>query len=209
MCERVALVGVDWGDKQHAYEVRGIDGTRRCDLFESRPEAVHAWVSGLRAEYPSGTIAVAVEQSRGALIYALSRYEFIEVIPVQPTRTAAYRGVARPSGAKSDPIDAGLICDYVEKHGETIRALSPTDAVTRELMILVEWRRKLVDQRVTFSHQLRDTLKQYFPQALDWSGELGSPMSLAFLEQWPTLEVVKRSRPATIRRGRRRRLNRS
>lgn len=200
MLDRVALVGVDWGNKQHAFEIRGRDGRRRHGFFESRPEAVHAWVAELRAEYPKGKIAVAIEQSRGALIYALSRYDFVELLPVQPARSAAYRKMAHPSGAKSDPIDATLICDYVDKHGETIKAIAPTDALTRELLVLVEWRRKLVNQRVAFCHQLRDTLKQYFPQALDWFGELGAPMSLAFLEQWPTIESLRRSRSSTVRR---------
>jgi transposase len=199
MNERVALVGVDWGDKNNAFEVRGADGKRRQGKFENRPEAVHAWVAELRREYPSGTIAVAIEQCRGALIYALSRYEFIELLAVQPARTAAYRKVARPSGAKNDPLDASLICDYVDKHGETLQALTAADPLTRELMLLVEWRRKFVEQRVSLCQQLRDTLKQYFPQALDWIGELGTPMSLAFLEQWPTLEKLQGSRAVTIR----------
>lgn len=200
MTDRVALVGVDWGDKQHAFEIRGGDGRRRRGTFESRPEAVHAWVAELRAEYPTGTIAIALEQSRGALFYALRRYDFIELVPVQPARSAAYRKMAHPSGAKSDPIDAASVCDYVDKHGETIQASSESDPLTRELLVLVEWRRKLVEQRVAFCQQLRDTLKQYFPQALSWFGELGAPMSLAFLEQWPTLRAVQHSRPATIRR---------
>jgi transposase len=199
MDKHVALVGVDWGDKKHAYEVRGADGRRRQGEFEQRPAAVHAWVASLRTEYPEGTIALAIEQSRGALLYALSRYEFLELLPVHPTRTAAYRRFTRPSGAKSDPIDAGLICDYVDKHGEQIRPWQPADSITRELLLLVEWRRKLIEQRVGFSHQLRDTLKQYFPQALEWAGELGSPMSLDFLERWPTLGQLQRSRSCTVR----------
>ena len=89
MANRVAVVGVDWGDKQHAFEIRASDGRRRRGSFESRPEAVHAWVAELRGEYRGGTIAVAVEQNRGALIYALSRYDFIELVPVQPARSAA------------------------------------------------------------------------------------------------------------------------
>jgi transposase len=200
MSDRVALVGVDWGDRNHAYEVRGSDGRRWSGSFQSGPVAVHLWVAKLRSEYPSGTIAVAIEQSRGALLYALMRYDFLELLAVQPTCSAAYRKVIRPSGAKDDPIDAALVCDYIEKHGEKVRPLAKTDAVTRELQVLVEWRRKLVDQRVALCHQLRDALKQYFPQALEWTGELGAPMSLAFVEEWPTLEAVRRSRAKTVRK---------
>ena len=199
MAERVALVGVDWGDKKHAYEVRGADGGKRRGWIEHRPGEIHAWVSELRAQYPVGTIAVAVEQSRGAFVYALSRYEFIELLPLHPSQTSAFRGVVRPSGAKSDPIDAGLACDFVEKHGDQVRAWSAGDPITRELLLLVEWRRKLVDGAKSLRQQLQDTLKQYFPQALDWAGELDSVMALDFLEKWPTLDALKRSRAATVR----------
>ena len=199
MTDRVALVGVDWGDKKHAYEVRGADGKRRAGWIEHRPADIHEWVAGLREEYPNGKIAVAVEQSRGAFIYALSRYEFLELLPVHPSQTAALRGVVRPSGAKSDPIDADLVCDFVEKHGDKVRAWSAADPITRELLLLVEWRRKLVDNSKSFRQQLQDTLKQYFPQALEWAGELDSRMALDFLEKWPTLDALQRSRPSTVR----------
>ena len=199
MTDRVALVGVDWGDKKHAYEVRGADGKRRAGWIEHRPADIHEWVAGLREEYPNGKIAVAVEQSRGAFVYAVSRYEFLELLPVHPSQTAALRGVVRPSGAKSDPIDAGLVCDFVEKHGDQVRAWSAADPITRELLLLVEWRRKLVDNSKSCRQQLQDTLKQYFPQALEWAGELDSRMALDFLEKWPTLDALERSRPSTVR----------
>lgn len=199
MSDRVALAGVDWGDKEHAFELRGTDGSIRQGTFEQRPEAISAWVAGLRLAYPTGTIAVAVEQSRGALLYALSAYDFLELLPVHPTRLAAYRAFVRPSGAKDDSMDAGLICDYAQKHPEDIRPWKPADAITRELQVLVEWRRKFVDQRTAYWHQLRDALKQYFPQVLDWISDLTSPMALDFLERWPTLTELQRSRPATIR----------
>jgi transposase len=63
----------------------------------------------------------------------------------------------------------------------------------------VEWRRKLVDSSKSYRQQLQDTLKQYFPQALAWAGELDSPMALDFLEKWPTLDALQRSRPSTVR----------
>jgi transposase len=199
MADRAALVGVDWGDKKHAFEVRTRDGARWSGSFEQRPEAVHAWVADLRARIPNETITVAVEQTRGALVYALWRYDFIEVLPLHPTQTAAYRNVVRPSGAKSDPIDAGLICDFVDKHGDQVRPWRTADPLTRELLLLVEWRRKLIDGRCSSCNQMRDALKQYFPQALELMGDLDSPMAWAFLERWPTLEKLKSSRQSSVR----------
>ena len=71
MTDRVALVGVDWGDKKHAFEVRGTDGTRRKGWIEHRRR--HSlWVLGAR-EYPTGDRGAG--ERREGLRYALSRYE--------------------------------------------------------------------------------------------------------------------------------------
>ena len=40
----------------------------------------------------------------------------------------------------------------------------------------------------------------YFPQALQWFSELGSPIAVAFFERWPTLSDVQKSRSTTIRK---------
>src|SRR5229473_1365552 len=42
-------------------------------------------------------------------------------------------------------------------------------------------------------------LKLYFPQVLDWFGEVASAIAGAFLERWPTLQKVQKARPDTLR----------
>ena len=44
----------------------------------------------------------------------------------------------------------------------------------RTLGLLCEQRRKLVQHRVAVTNRLTSVLKQYFPQALDWVGDLAS-----------------------------------
>lgn len=56
---------------------------------------------------------VAVEQSRGSLVFMLSKYEHLVVFPVHPTTLADYRKSLRPSGAESDPSDAALLLDVL------------------------------------------------------------------------------------------------
>ena len=68
------------------------------------------------------------------------------------------------------------------------------------MQLLCEHRRKLVNHRVALTNRLTSLLKQYFPQALDWVGELASRQGCDFLQTWPTLGAVQRARPATVRR---------
>jgi transposase len=41
-------------------------------------------------------------------------------------------------------------------------------------------------------------LKGYFPQALEWAGDLTKPMAWAFLRKWPTLDEVKAARKDSL-----------
>ena len=49
------------------------------------------------------------------------------------------------------------------------------------------------------TNRLTSLLKQYFPQALEWVGDLASVQAVDFLTQWPTLAAVQRARSTTIR----------
>ena len=63
----------------------------------------------------------------------------------------------------------------------------PDTVESRTLQALCEQRRKLVNQRVALTNRLTSLLKQYFPQALEWVGDLASVQACDFLTQWPTL----------------------
>jgi transposase len=189
----VACVGVDWGDKKHAYEIRGGDGKKTSGTMETTPEAIHEWVRSLRERFPTGTIAVAFEHGRWSLIYALMMYEFLALVALNPRASKAYRDSLRLSGASSDQADAALICEFVAKHPSELRVWQPEDPVTKKMRLMVESRRTFVDQRTGFTHTLTDTLKQYFPQALQWFAGETSRKLRAFLTRWPTLEHLRQA----------------
>jgi transposase len=189
--EWVACVGIDWGNEKHAYVIESRDGQRDSGTMESSPEAVHEWVRGMRARFPAGTIMVAIEQGLGSLVYALMAYEFLSLVLINPRASKAYRDSLRLSGASSDPADAVLICDFAMKHPNELRVWEPDDEVTRKMRRDAEHRRTLVDQRTGLTHALAETLKQYFPQSLQWFGGEGSVLLRACLRLWPTLEELR------------------
>src|SRR5262249_57141007 len=80
------------------------------------------------------------------------------------------------------------------------RAWVPDTVESRTLQALCEQRRKLVNQRVALTNRITSLLKQYFPQALDWVGDVASVQACDFLVQWPTLATVQQTRPSTVRR---------
>jgi transposase len=64
--------------------------------------------------------------------------------------------------------------------------------------MLVEDRRKLVDERTCLSNQLTASLKMYFPQALDLVDKIISPMACDLLERWPTLQQLQHTNPSKL-----------
>jgi transposase len=195
----VAWIGLDWADERHAVQLQTVDGTVERFELEQTPAVLHEWVAQLQRRFPDGTIAVALEQRKGAVIHALLMYDCFVLYPINPKALARYRETFRTSGAKDDPLDAALLLDLVVRHRDRLRAWVPDTVASRTLQALCEQRRKLVNQRVAFTNRLTSLLKQYFPQALEWIGDVASVQACDFLTRWPTLAALQRARPSTVR----------
>ena len=195
-----AFIGIDWADKKHVWrlQVAGAE-QRESGELEHTPEAVEAWVGQLCQRFANRAIAVAVEQSRGALVFMLSKYEPLHLFPVPSTMAANMREALYPSGAKDDPRDADLLLDLLLQHRDKLRRLSPDTEATRRVQNLVEERRKLVDEKTEQTNRLMSHLKIYFPQMLDWFERLDTELVCALLERWPTLEELQKVPPAKLR----------
>jgi len=164
-----AFVAIDWGDKKHAWSLQPAGSDRReRGQIEHSPEAVAAWAAMLSARFPNQPVALEVEQSRGPLVFMLSKYEHLHIYPIQPRAFAQFRTALVPSGAKDDPSDAELLLDLLVHHRARLRCLRPDSEQTRLIQHLVEGRRKLVNERTRQSNRLTAQLKLYFPQLLDW-----------------------------------------
>lgn len=120
------------------------------------------------------------------------------VVPTHPESIARYRESRFPSRAKTDPIDAGLIADFIREHHRNLRPINIPHETIRELGILLEDRNRLVEEKVRLSNQLTSTLKEYFPQALEAFGSLTNKSALEFLARFDTYEEVKSLSPQEI-----------
>ena len=83
-----ACIGLDWGDEQHAVCLSA-DGLRVTSTIAQRAEDIEAWAADLRTRFGGRPIAVCLEQSRGALVFALLKYEFLVLFPVNPKQLAS------------------------------------------------------------------------------------------------------------------------
>jgi len=199
MSEFAALVAIDWADKKHAVSLYDqTTGSREQRIINHTPEALQEWALDLRARFQAQPIAVCLEQSRGPLIYALLKYDFFVLYPINPTMLARYRKAFSPALGKDDPSDADYLLDLLQHHRERLTPWRPDDQKTRTLRLLVEQRRRLVNDGTRITNRLTALLKSYFPQVLCWFSDLRRLVVCDFLDRWPTLEAVQRARPTTI-----------
>ena len=195
-----AFIGIDWADTKHDVCVQAAgDERREFSCMPHKVEAIDNWAQSLYRRF-GGPMAVALELSKGPLVYALQKYDFFVIFPVNPSTLASYRETFTPSGAKDDPTDAEYVLDLIMRHADCFEPLQPQSVEMRTLVSLVEQRRRLVDDRVRTTNRLRNTLKQYYPQALEWFDRIDTSLFCDFIERWPTLVQVKRARTTTLQR---------
>ena len=199
--EYAALIGLDWASEKHDIWLWDVaTGKSRHRVIEHTPEVLADWLSELQSQYPGQRVAVCLEQSRGALIYALMGHAFLDLYPINPVTLAKYREAFTPSRAKDDPSDAKLLTEILRLHRDKLAVWKPDDEQTRLLGFLNEERRKAVNLRTKLVLRLQAALKLYYPQAIQWAGvDLFTPIACDWLLKWPTLETIQRARPQTIR----------
>jgi len=192
-------VGIDWADTKHDVCIQPkASQAREFDVIPHRAEAIDTWVTGLHQQY-GGHIAVAVELSKGPIVSALQKYDFIDIYPINPSTLAKYREAFQPSKAKDDPTDAELALDMLLRHPEHFKVLKPQSTKMRALATMVEQRRCLVNDQIRITNRLRSALKQYYPQVLEWFEHIDTPLFCAFVKRWPTLIQAKRARASTLK----------
>jgi transposase len=193
-----AYVGIDWADTKHDICLQAAGDTRReFDCIPHQVVRIDEWAKTLHRRF-GAPVAVALELAKGPIVAALQKYDFFVLFPINPSTLARYREAFKPSRAKDDPTDAELALDLLLRHPERFAALRPQSVAMRSLLSLVEQRRELVGDGTRLTNRLCDTLKQYYPQALEWFEERDTILFCDFLTRWTTLAAVRRARRTTL-----------
>jgi hypothetical protein len=158
-------------------------GRRRRNQVRHRAEDLDEWAQSLHRRF-GGPIAVAVELSKGPIINVLQKYDFFVIYPIDPSKLANHRKTFTTSDAKDDPTDAEFVLKLLLSHAEHFKPLNPQSVEMRTLMTLVEHRWQLMNDRVRITNRLRNALKQYYPQPLEWFDHIDTLLFCDFIRRW-------------------------
>jgi len=175
--------GVDWATDAHAIAVVDDIGVL-VDEFVVDHSAVG--LEELCRRLGRHHVArVAIERPDGPVVEALLGSGF-EVVVVPSRSVKALRERYGLAGNKSDRRDAYVLADCLRTDGHRWRSLEPDSPATVTLRSTVRGRRDLVETRVALANQLRAHLRVVFPGAVGLFKDIDSPISLRFLERFPS-----------------------
>ena len=207
------FVGLDWAEDHHDVYIENGRGDR---LGGGRlPEGVegvarfHEWVAR-HADDPADAV-VATETDRGLFIGALVAAGYL-VLAVNPLSTSRYRERHSTSGAKSDPGDAKVLADLARTDAHNHRPVAGDSELGEAVKVLARAHQSMIWTRQRQTNQLRSTLREFYPAALDALDDLAGRDALAVLAIAPTPlagRQLSRSKIASAlrRAGRQRRID--
>jgi transposase len=186
------FAGIDWADDHHDCVVVDAAGKRVGSVHVAHTvdglEKLVAFLQGVGGE---GTdleqLACIVETSHGLLIGTLLEAG-LPVYPVNPETVDRRR---KPSGAKTDAIDAYLLARTGRSDLADLRRLLPDNPLIAELKLLTRDQDGLIQSQTRLVNQLIACLKAYYPAALTLFAKLQQDCTLAFLRAFPTLEAAR------------------
>jgi transposase len=194
-----AFVGLDWADAKHDVCLQAAGSEQReHSSLDHTPEAIEAWVCALQKRFEGKPIAIGLELNKGPIVFALRKYHFLVLFPINPLTLARYREAFTPSRAKDDPTDAALQLELLRTHRDKLQPLKPQSPAMRALAQLVEHRRRVVGDKVRITNRLTSTLKNYFPQVLQWFQDKDTVIFCDFLSRWPALKTAQLARRAPL-----------
>jgi hypothetical protein len=204
------FVGHDWAEDHHDVHVEDDQGRR---LGKARlPEGVegvarfHELVAPFIDE--PGDVTIATETDRGLFVAALVAAGY-RVFAVNPMSTSRYRERHSTSGAKSDPGDAFVLAELARTDSHNHRPVAGDSELGEAVKVLARAHQSMIWTLRRQLNQLRSTLREFYPAAIEAFDDLGSSDALAVLALAPTPSLgrgLSRSKIAVaLRRGGRQR----
>lgn len=181
------FVGDDWAEAHH--DICVLD--ERGDLVLKRrlPEGLAGMsefheLLAQHVETPE-EVVIGIETERGLWVDALAAAGYV-VYAINPKSVAQYRERHSLSGAKSDAADAKVLADLVRTDRHNHRPVAGDSADAAGIKVLARAHQSLIWSRTRHTNQLRHSLRDYYPAALEAFDSLAHPDALGILGRAPT-----------------------
>ncbi|MFL7870627.1 MAG: IS110 family transposase [Anaerolineales bacterium] len=181
-------IGIDWSEKKHdAVFVNEAAAVLAIVTFEHTPQGLAQLESVRRdLDVDPQAIMVGLETAHNLLIDYLWARNYTQVYVVPPSVVKGSRQRYRQSGARTDQSDAELLANLLRTDRHRLQPWGPDSLLTRQLRSKISLHIHLTRSCVRLSNRLRAVLLRYYPAALEVFYSLASPITLEFIQAFPT-----------------------
>lgn len=187
-------IGIDWSESKHdlCYLHENGEVLRRLEIAHTLAGFVA--LDQARRELgvsPEGCV-VGLETAHNLLVDYLWEQGYTSVYVLPPNAVKSAQGRYRQSGAKDDRWDARLIADMLRTDQKRYRLWQPDSRLTCQIRLTVRFVNHLNRELVRNANRLRAVLLRYYPAAVQLFSRLDAPVTLAFIQSYPTPQAAAR-----------------
>ena len=98
-----AFVGIDWADTKHDVCLQAAGNEQReFDCIAHQVARIDDWAKSLQQRF-GGPIAIALELAKGPIVYALQKYDFFVLFPINPSTLPSTARPSSPAAPRTIP----------------------------------------------------------------------------------------------------------
>jgi len=193
-----AFIGIDWGQDEHEFHVASPQEPI-VGRFEHNIDSIENWLKSMLKLAGGKTIAIAVEQKRGALFNALVDREKVVIYAVDPGMLRSYRKTVTKE-AKTDQRDAAMLSRFLCERINDLQPCEMAGAPAVQIHETARLRRQAVDETTRLKLKLKSALNAYYPLILSVFPTLRNA-AVELIKRWPTERQLKKADRKTIARS--------
>jgi transposase len=187
-------VGIDWADQKHDIAIVDQKGQ-----MVGKPKTIKKNYHGFEkinamlrtlSDNPQN-FKIGIETPHNLIVDFLvdQTYPLFVLFPgLMPQLRKRYR----VSAAHNDPFDAYVLADSLRTDKQCWRQVKFCSELTRQIRILARDHHTLIDKQVSLRNSLRSTLNLYYPEYLQFFGDICCDTSLAFIEAYPDFREAQK-----------------
>lgn len=194
-------IGIDWSESKHDIVFMNEAGGVVTGLTIEHDLEGFSQIEQVREQLgvEPGECTVGMETAYNLLIEYLEQHGYSQIFVILPRVTKSSRGRYGSSGARTDQGDATLLADLLRTDQARLQAWKPDSVLLRRMAAQVSLARFTTQNIVRTHNRLRGVLLRYYPAAAHLFTDLSSPISLEFIQAFPTPAAAEQLTLAAFR----------
>lgn len=194
-------VGIDWADRKYDLVILNDRGNMVCPPFviqKSEPDFTGLLLRLRKLSADTGHFKIGIETPHNLLVDTLLAWNY-PVFSIHPSSMKSFRKRYRTTNARDDVYDSFVLADVMRTDKACWRKVDHGSEQTRQLRLLVVDHHKLIQKQSMHQNAFKETLKQFYPEYLDFFKDVARPVSLAFFLAFPTFDKAAKLTASQLR----------